>query len=121
MEFAFKLDGETYEVDGLTLGDARLIADEFGVRDLQGFSSNDPRYMAAMVYLGLKARKAYLTHAQLMAEVNTVDLYALIQSVGEAAQEQAGVEADPTGAVEEAADEPTPKPAPKPRKARPTT
>lgn len=117
MELAFKLDGVLYEVDKITLGDARMVADLFGVTDLRSFDWTDPRYMAALVYLGLRDKNRFLTSEQLMAQVDQVDLADLSNSILEIMQERAAAAVPPTGP----ASEPTLKPAPRKRpKKQPT-
>lgn len=108
MELAFKVDGELYEVDRITLDDALLIDRQFGVRDITEFDWTRPAYLAALVYLGVREKNRHLSHEQLLAKVGAVDLADLAESIMEAVAEKA----DPPKAVE-AAEKPKKKPAAK--------
>lgn len=105
MEAAFKIGNVRYEVGALTLGDARMIATEFGVRDLSEFDWSRPEYLAALVYLGFRNKHPEKSHAELMADVDGVDLTSLVESVGSeiAAQFEKEVEAAKRAAEKEAA------------------
>lgn len=104
MEFAFKLDGVKYEVKSLTLDDALLIDREFGVHDISHFDWKRPAYLAALVYLGVREKKRFLSHDALMAEVGKVDLDDLADSILEAMGE------DPSQAEEAPGEKSKPKP-----------
>lgn len=114
MEIAFKLDGELYEVDRITLNDALLIDREFGVQNIAEFDWTRPAYLAALVYIGIRDKNRLLSHDQIMLKVGAVDLVELADSVMEAVQEKAAAEADPPKAAGAAGGKPKRKPTGKP-------
>lgn len=88
MFFRVKVGDRTFELDKLTLGEARVLKKEFGLKDLQAFSGADPDQLVGLLYLALLRENPALAHAEALAEVEGLD----IESFGVADED----EPDPT-------------------------
>lgn len=67
--FKVKVDGKVYELDRLTLGDGRVLKRDFGLIDLETFSTTDPDQMVGLIALAIsKTDGISLADATLQAE-----------------------------------------------------
>lgn len=74
MNYRIKIQGKVYEIKSLTMGEARILRQHFDVRDLTEINPGDPFVMAGMAYLCFLREDPRLSHAQIMAKVDALDL-----------------------------------------------
>lgn len=93
--FRAQVGDKVYEVEKLTLGDARLLKRHYGLEDLSEFESGDPDILAGILFLALRREKLLagetVVDAALMAEVDGLD----IEEFGEAPDPPQAEEATP--------------------------
>ena len=85
--YRVKIDGEVFEIDKLTLGEARLLRAHFNVFEIHKMLPGDPNVIAGLVYLCYRRKHPDWEHERLM---NTVDDVAM-----EDIEEANEVEPDP--------------------------
>ena len=85
--------GKVYELDRLTLGEARILKREFGLADLAHFNSTDPDQLVGLLVLALQRENPALTLKEAIAQVEDLDVEAFEEAP--AAEE----ESDPTPAA----------------------
>lgn len=92
--FKVKVGDETYELERLTLGDARVLKRDFGLTDLEFFSPSDPDQMVGLLALAISKTKG-ISISEATAEAEALDIEAFEPQDTE----------DPTPAAEAAEDE----------------
>jgi hypothetical protein len=92
--FKVKVEDTTYELDKMTLGEARILKREFGLTDLSSFSGTDPDQLVGLLYLALKRENPAMTHDEALAEVEGLD----IEGFETPAPDEEAVDEDPTQA-----------------------
>lgn len=74
--FSVKVGEKTYELDRLTLGEARVLKREFGLSDLGSFSGTDPDQLVGLLYLARKRESPAMSHDEVLAEIEDLDIEA---------------------------------------------
>jgi len=103
--FKVKIDGKTYELDRLTLGDARILKSRFGLEGMSLFSPDDPDHLAGLLVLALKRERPDTPLSELIAEIEDLDIESFSDESGEEESDEsdppqeaeAEAEAAPTG------------------------
>ena len=104
MFFKCKVGDKTYELEKLSLGDARTLKREFGLADLEDLNPTDPDQLVGLIYLAIVKTTPDVQRAAALAEAEGIDVVEWIET----AQDDE-VEPDPTPASPEADDAPTPE------------
>lgn len=89
--FKVTVDGETYELDRLTLGEARVLKHEFDMHSLDLLDSTDPDHLIGLLYLAMRRKHPDRTREAIMASVEGIAFEDLAE---------ADSDGDPTGADE---------------------
>jgi hypothetical protein len=72
--FKVKVQDEVYELERLTLGQARRLKREFGLSDLEFFSPTDPDQMVGLLCLAIEQKRPGVDRAVILAEVEALDI-----------------------------------------------
>lgn len=88
--FKVKVDDKVYSLERLTLGDARLLKERFGLADLEEFNPSDPDQLVGLLFLALRKERPTEPEANLLAEIEDLDIDAFSQVV-----EESGADAGP--------------------------
>jgi hypothetical protein len=70
--FKVKLDGQTYELDRLTLGEARILKHEFDMQSLELLDPSDPDHLIGLLYLAMRRKRPHDPRETLMAQIEGV-------------------------------------------------
>lgn len=100
MFFKCKVGDKTYELEKLSLGDARTLKREFGLSDLEDLNPTDPDQLVGLIYLAIVKANPDVQRAAALAEAEGIDVVEWIET----AQDDEAVEPDPTPASSEASD-----------------
>jgi hypothetical protein len=104
--FTAKVGEETYELDKLTLGDARLLKKQFGLVDMTEFSGTDPDQLVGLMFLAYKKANPGLTDETVLSHVESLDIEAFVTGEPDTAEAETAV--DPTPAPTDAVADPDP-------------
>ncbi len=66
--FKVKVGDEVYELDKLTLGEARRLKRDFGLTDLEAFNGTDPDQMVGLLFLSYKRSHPQLADDAILDE-----------------------------------------------------
>jgi hypothetical protein len=72
--FKAKIAGKVYQLDKLTLGEARLLKREFGLSDLAYFSNTDPDVIVGLLAICIKRDDESLTMDQATEQAEALDI-----------------------------------------------
>jgi hypothetical protein len=97
--FTAKVGEETYELDKLTLGDARLLKKQFGLVDMTEFSGTDPDQLVGLMFLAYKKANPGLTDETVLSHVENLDIEAFVTGTPEPEAETVDPTPAPTDAV----------------------
>lgn len=89
--FKDKAGDRVFELDKLTLGDARVLKREFGLEDMEDFSPTDPDHLVGLLYLCLRREQPNAAQEDLLGEIEDLDINAF---------DEIPEEPDPTPAAE---------------------
>jgi hypothetical protein len=89
--FKVKLDGQTYELDRLTLGEARILKHEFDMGSLELLDPSDPDHLIGLLYLAMRRKRPTEPRDALMAQIEGVSFEDMADAESDG---------DPTGADE---------------------
>lgn len=74
MFFKVKVEDRLFELDKLTLGEARVLKKHFGLVNLSSFDGTDPDQLVGLLYLALKRERPDATHEDLLGEIEGLDI-----------------------------------------------
>lgn len=74
MFFACKVGDKRYQLEKLTLGEARVLRKQFGLEQIEDFNPTDPEQLAGLLYLCMKRENPGLPDALIMAEIDGLDV-----------------------------------------------
>lgn len=98
-----QLDGEDYQVDldKLTLGEARRLKLQAGMKDLSQFNFFDPEQMVTLFAIAVKRKHPDMDEADVLAKIEELDATEILQKFTEQIEADAAKEEaeDPTAAV----------------------
>jgi hypothetical protein len=100
-----KIESESYEInfDKVTLGEAVVLNERFGLQSLRDFNIFDPKQLVGVLYLMVKRGHPELDEDEIMAKVDAVEtgpiFDALTKQVEQARQEAAAAAVDPPKAA----------------------
>lgn len=81
--FRAKIGEKVYELDKLTLGQARLMKRRFDLTDLEEFNIGDPDHMVGILTLCLQQERPAAELETLIAEVEALDIESAVEMVDE--------------------------------------
>jgi hypothetical protein len=104
--FKVVVSGKAYELDKLTLGDTRTLKRDFGLTDMENFSSSDPDQLVGLMFLAMSKERPNERPEKILRDIEAIDILDVIEGIED--EDEDTSETDPTPAAAEVADDGVP-------------